>query len=78
MRAGKGGRTPDYLILQSGSVSNHFQFSGSIDGCQELIDASHRRLFQLGIATLWNSFYSSSKAISFKKGSPFGPFASTL
>jgi hypothetical protein len=49
---GAGGRTPDHQILRSGSVSNHFQFSGSINCGKELIDASHRRLFQLGIAAL--------------------------
>ncbi len=38
--------------VPSGSVSNHFQFGGSIHGRKELIYARHRRLLQFGITAL--------------------------
>jgi hypothetical protein len=35
-----------------GSVSNHFQFGGSINRGKKLIDACHRRLLQFRVAAL--------------------------
>jgi hypothetical protein len=40
------------MRLQAGSVSNHFQFRGSIHRGEELIDACHCRLLQFGVAAL--------------------------
>jgi hypothetical protein len=40
------------MRLKSASVSNHFQFGGSIKRSKELIDACHCRLLQFGVAAL--------------------------
>src|SRR5580698_9872777 len=51
-QAAAGGKIAFEAARKSSCVSNHFQFNGCFDGCKELIDARHRRLFQLGITAL--------------------------